>query len=94
MPHTTSRPNQRKAKKSYTLSIESVAFPETLRKTSHAASVSAVLEQVVQSARHAQRRQALDSAVSGYYSSLNSEDLKETVEWGKFALHEFPEEVG
>ena len=93
MSHTTGRAKQRKVKKSYTLSIESVGFLEGLRKSSRAGSVSAVLEQVLKTARLAQQRQALEDAVSGYYSSLSSEECKESAAWGEFALHEFPDEV-
>ncbi|HMC59348.1 MAG TPA: hypothetical protein VKJ01_09170, partial [Candidatus Solibacter sp.] len=78
MSHTTGRAKQRKAKKSYTLSIESVSFLEGLRKSSRAGSVSAVLEKVLKTARLAQHRQALEDAVSGYYSSLSSGECKES----------------
>jgi hypothetical protein len=38
-------------------------------------------------------RQAMEDAVSGYYSFLGPEELQESAGWGEFALHEFPDEV-
>jgi hypothetical protein len=93
MPVTADRAKPRKAKKSYTLSIESVTFLEDLRKSRRAGSVSAVLEQVLQTARLAQRRQSLEDTVSGYYSSISPEECKESAAWGEFAPSEIPDEV-
>jgi hypothetical protein len=80
----------RKAKKSYTLSPASVAFLETIRKKRHAPSTSAVLEEILQTIRRGQKKNAVEGAVSDYYSSLPSEDGEEQTRWGKFALDEFP----
>ena len=53
---TTPKKTDRKAKKSYTLSPESVAFLETLRKRRRAASISSVLEEILQAVRRQQER--------------------------------------
>jgi hypothetical protein len=91
MDHTIHRPTQqRKAKKSYTLSHESVAFLETIRRTRRAASVSAILEDILQTARRQQEKAAIDRAVADYYGSLSGTEAEDLAAWGEFALGEFP----
>lgn len=86
-----SRPSQRrlKAKKSYTLSGESVAFLEAVRKKRRATSASAILEGILQAARRAHERADLERAVSDYYSSRSDTDALEDAAWGEFAESEF-----
>jgi predicted LPLAT superfamily acyltransferase len=84
------RTAQRKVKKSYTLATESVAFLEQLRKRRRAASVSSVLDEIVQSFRRGQRRKMVEEAIAEYYNSLDPAELHEQVQWGEFALNEFP----
>jgi len=91
MNRTPSR-SAHKEKKSYTLSPESVAFLETMRKKRHAGSISAILEEILQSVRRAQERASIERAVVDYYSKLSSEEAAEQVMWGEFALVEFPRE--
>ncbi len=79
-----------KTKKSFTLSPEAVAFLEAARKKLRAESTSAVLEEILQSARRAQRRASVEQAVSDYYSGLSSKDQAEQTAWGEFALSQFP----
>ena len=88
---TISKPN-RKAKKSYTLSPESVAFLEAVRRKRRAGSISAVLEEILQAVRGENERASVERAVADYYGSLSTEDAKEQAEWGEFALREFPYE--
>jgi hypothetical protein len=80
----------RRAKKSYTLSTESVAFLEAMRKQRRAPSVSSVLEAILQAVRREQGKAAVERAVSDYYSSLSSREAEEQANWGEFALGEFP----
>jgi hypothetical protein len=82
----------RKAKKSYTLSPDSVAFLEALRKNRRAASVSAILEEILQTARREQELASVERAVADYYDSLSGEEAMEQSQWGEFALREFPKE--
>jgi hypothetical protein len=89
--HARGRPN---ARKSYTLSPESVAFLETLRQRHRARSISAVLEEILQSARRAQEKKTVEKSVSDYYDSLSAEEGEEHARWGDFALSEFPHEAG
>lgn len=93
MPHTAdSRSPHRKAKKSYTLSRESVEFLEAMQKKRRAASTSALLEEILQAARREQERASVERAVADYYSSLSREEASEQAKWGDLALREFPDE--
>lgn len=91
MNRTTKHP-ARKAKKSYTLSLETVAFLEGIRRRRRAQSVSAVLEEILQELRREQERASLERAVSDYYSSLTDEEVAEQAEWGEFALRQLRSE--
>jgi hypothetical protein len=88
MPTSTQR-FRRKAKKSYTLSPESVAFLEELRKRRRAASISAVLEGILQAVRRQEERAKIEKSVDAYYSSLSCKEAAEHAEWGDFATSEF-----
>jgi hypothetical protein len=88
----TTAPSARKEKKSYTLSPESVAFLETMRKKRHAASISSLLDEILQAVRRQHERAALERAVTGYYGSLSDADTTELAEWSAFAEKEFPGE--
>ncbi len=83
---TTHRNPARKAKKSYTLSPESVNFLETLRKKRRARSISFVLEEILQAARREAELARINQSVSDYYDSLTDEEAEELSEWGKFGL--------
>ena len=89
---TTGGRSNRKAKKSYTLSPESVEFLEAMRKKLRAVSVSSVLEKILQAARDQQGRMSVERAVADYYGSLAPGEVEEQTEWGRFALREFPNE--
>jgi len=82
----------RKAKKSFTLSPESVEFLEAVYKRRRAESISAVLDEILQALRREHERVSLERAVANYYSSLSPEEVTEQAEWGEFALSEFPHE--
>jgi hypothetical protein len=83
---------KRKAKKSYTLSRESVTFLEAMRKKRRARSVSSVLEEILQALRRQQERSTIEQAVARYYTSLSATEATEQAQWGELALHEFPGE--
>jgi len=82
----------RKPKKSYTLSRESVAFLEAMRKKSRARSVSSVLDEILQALRRQQERSSIAQAVARYYSSLSATEATEHAQWSELALREFPGE--
>jgi hypothetical protein len=90
--HTSRTSTHRKAKKSYTLSVESVEFLERLRKKRRAGSASAVLEQILQAARREESEATLGRAVSDFYDSLSREETREQSEWGEFSWREFSHE--
>jgi len=92
MANRTPAKMDRKAKKSFTLSTDSVAFLEALRRKRRAESVSAILDEILQAVRREHERVSLDRAVANYYDSLSAEEAMEQAEWGEFALHEFPSE--
>ncbi len=81
-----------KSKKSYTLSPESVAFLEALRKERRDLSVSAILDGILRSLIRARKKAALDRAITGYYDSIPAEERDEPNAWGEFALQNFPRE--
>jgi hypothetical protein len=89
MARTISKRRPVKAKKSYTLSAESVAYLEGLRKQRRATSASSVLEDILQHVRQASRKMALEQAVTDYYSSLGEDELDEQAKWADFAWAEF-----
>jgi hypothetical protein len=89
---TAAKKTEHKEKKSYTLSPESVAFLEALRKRRRAASISSVLEEILQAVRRQQERASIEKSVAAYYSSLSDEEALEQAQWGEFALREFPGE--
>jgi|HubBroStandDraft_1064217.scaffolds.fasta_scaffold08968_3 hypothetical protein len=92
MTRTTHRKPGRKAKKSYTLSPESVDFLEAQRKKRRASSISAVLDEILQAVRREAELARINQSVTDYYDSLSDEELKELSEWGDFALSQFPAE--
>lgn len=83
-----SRISSRRAKKSYTLSPESVAFLESLQRKRHADSVSAILEQILQAVRRQHEQASIEQAMADYYGSLTDDEVNEQAEWGAFALRE------
>jgi hypothetical protein len=64
MIRTTHRKPARKAKKSYTLSPESVDFLEALRRKRRARSISFVLEEILQAARREAELATIDQSVT------------------------------
>jgi hypothetical protein len=78
-----------KAKKSYTLSPESVEFLEAIRRKRHAASTSAVLEEILKSVREDHERASLARAVADYYTTLTDKEVTEQAAWGELAELEF-----
>ncbi len=89
MMSRTINKSQRKAKKSFTLSVESVAFLEEMQKRNSAESVSATLEEIIQAMRREEQRAETDRATKAYYESLSDEEVAEQREWGEFAFREF-----
>ena len=91
MSQTVSKPD-RKAKKSFTLSIESVVFLEQMRKKNRAESVSAILEDILQKLRKREKLSAIERETAQYYDSLSDAQVAEQKRWAQFALEQFPHE--
>ncbi len=81
-----------KAKKSYTLSHESIMFLENASRKRRGASVSSILDEMIQDARREQERLSLSQAVDAYYSGLSDQEAQELGEWGDFAMRQFSAE--
>jgi hypothetical protein len=91
---TARKQTNRKAKKSFTLSVEYVGFLETLRKRRRAPSASSVLGEIIQAARRLEHKKTLETAVSDYYTSLSTNERGEVDAWGKLGVREFPQDPG
>lgn len=78
----------RKQKRSYTLSLESVAFLERLRKSRRERSSSRVLDELISDARLRARRSEVHQAMDTYYDSLSDDEVAEDAAWGRFALRQ------
>jgi len=80
-----------KAKKSYTLSKDSVAFLESLRKKHGARSVSSVLDDLVQEARREEQKREYEAQVTAYYDSLTDEEREEERGWAELGMRALQE---
>ena len=59
------------------------------RSRRRAASISSVLEEMLQAVRRRAERAKIEKSVKAYYSSLSAQQAAEHVEWGDFATSEF-----
>ena len=60
-----------------------------MRKRRRAASISSVLEGILQAVRRHEERAKIEKSVDAYYSSLSDKEAAEHAEWGDFATNEF-----
>ena len=88
MPRSQS---SRKARKTFSLSRESVKYLESLRKETKKASMSAVLEDVIRRQQEAKEMDLISASVTRHYDSLNAEEIAEDRAWGEFAAAQFPD---
>ncbi len=94
-PRSMANREARKERKTFTLSRDSLALLEELRsarKGSPRRPASAVLDELLRMLHRERRRQAVERAIAQYYSRSSVQDQKEAMEWGEFALAQFPEE--
>lgn len=80
----------RKAKKTFTLSRESVAFLETEKQKRGRESTSLVLEELIQECREKDTAKKIGAEISSYYDSLTDEERNENSNWGEFAEKQLP----
>jgi len=89
MPRTAP---SRKARKTFSLSRETVKYLEALRKERKKDSMSAVLEDVVRQLQQTKELERISASVSHYYDNLSDEQMAEDRAWGEFAETQFPTE--
>jgi len=82
----------RKAKKTFSLSRQSVMYLESLRKEKRSKSVSSVLEDILRQQQQAKEMERISASVTRYYDSLSPEEIAEDRAWGDFAATQFPSE--
>ena len=93
MPKQSRKPGAtlgRKAKRTFTLSSESVNFLEAEKHKRGRDSASAVLEEIIHECRCKQDTGKIDAAISAYYDSLSDAEREENKRWGEFAESQFP----
>ena len=84
--------NARKARKTFSLSQETVRYLESLRKEGKKHSMSSVLEDVIQQLQETKEMERISASVTRYYDSLSAEEIAEDRAWGDFAATQFPGE--
>ena len=82
----------RKAKKTFSLSRQSVMFLESLRKEKRSKSVSSILEEIIRQQQQTKEMERISASVTRYYDSLSPEEIAENRAWGDFAATQFPTE--
>jgi Tfp pilus assembly protein PilO len=82
----------RKARKTFSLSRETVLYLESLRKERKKASMSSVLEDVIRQLQRTKEMERISASATRYYDSLNAEEVAEDRAWGEFAATQFPDE--
>lgn len=87
------RQSSNKAKRTFSLSLQTVAFLESERKARHGKSLSAVLEEIVRRHQEKKEMERVSAAFTRYYDSLTPEETTEDLAWGDFAGTQFPDEA-
>ena len=80
----------RKAKKTFSLSRQSVMYLESLRKEKRSKSVSSILEEIIRQQQQTREMERISASVTSYYDSLTAEEIAEDRAWGDFAATQFP----
>lgn len=79
----------RKARKTFSLSRESLSYLESLRKERRNDSMSAILEEIIRRQQQAEAMQRISASVASYYDSFSDEQVVEDSTWGEFAETQF-----
>lgn len=85
--------DSRKAKRTFSLSRQTVAFLESERKRNRRKSLSAVLEEIVRHQQEQKEMERVSAAFTRYYDSLTPDEVAEDRAWGDFAATQFPDEA-
>lgn len=86
------RQSFRKAKRTFSLSRQTVAFLEAERKARQSESLSAVLEEIVRLHQQEKEMECVSAAFTRHYDSLTPTEIAEDRSWGEFAATQFPDE--
>jgi hypothetical protein len=86
MPRASS---SRKARKTFSLSRETVKYLESLRKQQRSLSMSAVLEEVIRQQQEIKEMERISASAKRYYDSLSAEEIAEDRSWGDLAAASF-----
>ena len=86
------RQSSSKAKRTFSLSRQTVAFLEAEQKARHGKSLSAVLEEIVRRHQEEKEMERISAAFTRYYDSLTPEEITEDRAWADFAATQFPDE--
>jgi hypothetical protein len=79
-----------KARKTFSLSRESVKYLESLRKARKGKSISSVLDELIRQRREAEDMKRISASTTEYYDSLSREEIVDDRAWGDFAATQFP----
>lgn len=84
--------NARKARKTFSLSRETVKYLELLRKERKKDSMSSVVEDIIRQQQQTKELERISASVTRYYDSLTPDEIAEDRAWGEFAATQFPRE--
>ena len=87
------RQSSLRAKRTFSLSRQTVAFLESERKARQEKSLSAVLENIVCLHQQEKEMERVSVAFTRYYDSLTPAEIAEDRAWGEFAATQFPDEA-
>jgi hypothetical protein len=83
MPTTSQQ--QRKIKKSFSISVASDSFIRKMQKQRKARSESETLDVLLSELMDFQEKQTIEAAYANYYDSLSDDELAEQRSWGDFS---------
>ena len=92
MPRPAALRKEKKEKKTFSLSRDSVNYLEHTRKRRQKTSISEVVEEMIQASKLASAKERISAGVRSYYDSLSSEEQEENRVWGQFSESQFPTE--
>jgi hypothetical protein len=82
----------RKEKKTFSLSSESLHYLESVRKQRKSGSLSSVLDDLIREQQQAAEMKRISASITRYYDALTDEEVAEDRAWGKFSESQFSDE--
>lgn len=73
----------RKMRRSFTLTVDAVAFVAETRRKRNAGSDSEALDMLLRELMLEAKRQALDASITAYYDSISDEEREEQKSWAE-----------